>query len=106
MPRKIIEFLCTECHKYFNINLNVSLNGDRRIHCPYCHHIHYRKVIDGCISDIRMSTKDDSPLIEDIIPMMASCRDFKEKDEDLSIETKGFMHRLWDNLTLNQTQQV
>ena len=45
-------------------------------------------------------------LIEDIIPMMASCRDFKEKDEDLSIETKGFMHRLWDNLTLNQTQQV
>ena len=97
--RKIFEFYCTECHKYFDVKLNVSINGDRRIHCPNCDHIHYRVITDGCITDTRMSEKSDSMLVEDIRPMKASCRDYqKEKAEDMAEDLSGFMHRLWKDI--------
>lgn len=90
------EFSCTSCGKYFDFKLNIALNGNYRIHCPNCGHIHYRQVNDGKITDTRFPENDDKLLIEDIMPMKASCRDFQtEKFEDLSDDAKGFMHRLW-----------
>lgn len=90
------EFNCTNCRKYFDFKLNVALNGNYRIHCPNCGHVHYRQVINGKITDTRFPENDDKILIEDIMPMKASCRDFqKDKVEDLSNDAVGFMHRLW-----------
>lgn len=82
MSRKKFEFYCQECKKYFDFVLNTSLNGNYRIHCPNCGHIHYRVLKDGAITEGRFDTNSTSVLIEDICPMKGSCRDFqKEKKE-------------------------
>jgi DNA-directed RNA polymerase subunit RPC12/RpoP len=96
MPRQLFEFQCTECQKIFDFNLNTSLNGNYRIHCPNCGHIHYRTVKDGKITNDRFPQNDCKILIEDIVPTKSSCRDIsKEKPEHVSVKPKGFIHRLW-----------
>ena len=97
MSRQTIEFFCTECKKYFDIRLNLSLNGNYRIHCPLCKHIHYRVVEDGKITDARFG-QSNSVLIEDIVPMPSSCRDTQKEtvlDSEVNPDAKGFLHRLW-----------
>lgn len=96
MPRVKSEFNCTNCHKYFDFTMNVSLNGNYRIHCPNCGHVHYRSVKDGVITDTRFPENDSVILYEDIIPMKSSCRDAsKEVHNDHSRCQEGFLHRLW-----------
>lgn len=90
------EFYCTCCSKYFDVKLNMNLDGNYRIHCPNCGHIHYRKVEKGKITDIRFPENDCKILIEDIYPMKSSCRDYqKETIEDSTTQANGFMKRLW-----------
>jgi len=97
MARRLFEFFCSGgCQKYFDFKMNMELNGNYRIHCPNCGHVHYRVVKNGKITDGRFPENEDQILIEDIKPMKSSCRDFqKEKEEDLSIAPIGFMARLW-----------
>lgn len=97
MARQKFEFMCTECHKYFDFIMNTSLNGNYRIHCPNCGHVHYRGVKNGAITEARFtndSDKDNTYIIEDIVPMKASCRDF-QKEKAVPPE-REFMHRLWE----------
>lgn len=76
--------------------LNTSLNGNYRIHCPSCGHIHYRQVKNGKITDTRFTDNQNSILIEDILPMKSSCRDAqKETVKDIAPTAEGFLHRLW-----------
>lgn len=107
MPRQKIEFQCTECHKIFDFNLNIGLNGNYRVHCPNCGHVHYRQVKEGKITDTRFPDNHESILIEDIQPMKASCRDFKKETresvayyvqtpEDVPMAAFGFLRRLWE----------
>ena len=100
MPRKKFEFYCTECSKYFDFKLNTELNGNLRLHCPNCGHVHYRIFKNGEITERRFDNDPTSPLIEDIRPMRSSCRDYQtdtEKDcyfaED--VHAAGFLSRLW-----------
>ena len=86
------EFQCSECLKFFDVKLNTALNGNYRIHCPNCKHIHYRKIEKGKITIHRFDTHSHAHslndiLIEDIRPMKASCRDFRTEthEEALSI---------------------
>ena len=87
------EFVCTECQKHFDITLNMALNGNYRIHCPNCGHVHYRTVKNGQITDTRFPDNHESILVEDIRPMKASCRDHpKEKVPEVE---RGFLSNLW-----------
>ena len=97
MAYEKFEFYCSgSCSKYFDFVLNTALNGDYRIHCPNCKHIHYRTIKDGQITETRHG-KGDSILIEDLYPMKSSCRDTqKEKEEAVAQTRKGFLSRLWD----------
>ena len=92
------EFYCDECSKYFDIKLNMNLDGNYRIYCPNCGHVHYRAVSKGRVTDKRFPDNDREILIEDIRPMKSSCRDEQTEQENDSYQvetTKGFMHRLW-----------
>ena len=90
------EFHCQICYKYFDIKLNTTLNGNHRIHCPSCGHIHYRYVKDGKITEDRFTDKPNSILIDDIYPMKSSCRDFQTETSEDCVQTgEGFMRRLW-----------
>jgi len=96
MPMTKTEFMCTNCQKYFDVPMNTSLNGNYRIHCPLCGHVHYRTVKDGDITDTRFPQNDSVILYEDILPMKSSCRDFsKETDLDGARSAEGFVRRLW-----------
>jgi len=96
MPRQLFEFSCTNCPKIFDFKLNTSLNGNYRIHCPNCGHVHYRVVKKGNITPDRFPVNDDQILIEDIRPMKSSCRDdSKETHDDLSNSISGFFKRRW-----------
>jgi predicted nucleic acid-binding Zn-ribbon protein len=94
------EFYCSgSCGKYFDFVLNMNLNGNYRIHCPNCGHIHFRVVKDGKVTDGRFTDQPESPIIEDIYPMKSSCRDTqKETVLDADQNLKGFMHRLWSDV--------
>lgn len=97
MARQKFEFYCTSCCKYFDVKLNLSLNGNYRIHCPTCDHTHYREIKNGEITDIRFPENDDKILIEDIRPMKSSCRDFQTEIVGDCLQTDaGFMSRLWN----------
>lgn len=95
MPRVKKEFLCTECHKYFDIKLNMSLDGNYRVHCPNCGHVHYRTVKKGVITDTRFPDNHESILVEDIYPMKSSCRDFQEEKPEDSEVSGNFLRQLW-----------
>ena len=95
MSKVTKEFLCTECHKYFDIKLNMSLDGNYRIHCPNCGHIHYRTIKQGTITDTRFPDNHESILIEDIYPMKSSCREFQKETIKDSEVGGSFMHQLW-----------
>ena len=94
------EFRCTNCSKYFDIKLNYNLNGNYRIHCPNCGHVHYRAVRNGAITEDRFPVNDCEILIEDIYPMKSSCRDYQKEvaeDSDFCTTDAGFMKRLWSD---------
>jgi DNA-directed RNA polymerase subunit RPC12/RpoP len=92
------EFHCSNCSKYFDIKLNMSLNGNYRIHCPNCEHVHYRQVKNGQITDNRFPQNDDQILIEDIRPMKSSCRDLQtEKATCTTDDPGGFLRQSWLN---------
>lgn len=99
MARALFEFECTECHKIFDVKLNVSLNGHYRVHCPNCGHIHYRDILNGQITMIRFNEhpqKDSQYIIEDIWPMKSSIREeHKEDPERYQSSATGFIKRLW-----------
>jgi hypothetical protein len=94
------EFYCTECSKYFDIKLNMGLDGNYRIHCPACGHVHYRAVKAGKITEQRFPHNSCKILIEDIRPMKSSARDNQTEtklDSELVTTEEGFMHRLWSD---------
>jgi DNA-directed RNA polymerase subunit RPC12/RpoP len=93
------DFMCPECKKCFSFFLNLELSNNYRIHCPICGHMHYRKVSQGIITDIRFTGEGDGILIEDIYPMKSSCKDaVEDTDKDSYFYCKageGFLHRRW-----------
>ncbi len=96
MARRKHEFYCTSCSKYFDVKLNMSLNGNHRVHCPNCGHIHFRLIEKGKITDTRFNEIADKIIVDDIRPMKASCRDYQEETYEDAVETgAGFMSRLW-----------
>ena len=97
--RQLHEFYCSSCSKYFDVKLNMSLNGNHRVHCPNpkCGHIHFRKIENGEITGGRFTEHlYDEIIVDDLRPMEASCRDYqKETFEDVTQTEEGFLKRLW-----------
>lgn len=70
----------------------MALKGNYRIHCPQCGHIHFRKVENGKITDIRFTENQEDPLLEDIWPMASAIKD--KKEEKPTTVAADFMSRL------------
>lgn len=51
------DLFCTECNKTFIANLDLAIEGNHVIHCPYCDHIHYRKIEAGKVTSDRWDSK-------------------------------------------------
>lgn len=48
---------CTNCSKNFIAQLDLGLNGNHIIECPYCGHEHCRVVEDGKVTDERWESR-------------------------------------------------
>lgn len=48
---------CTECRKNFIAQLDMSVDGNHVILCPYCSHEHCRKVKDGVVTGDRWDSR-------------------------------------------------
>ena len=46
---------CHSCKKVFVAKINYDLNGNHKIVCPYCGHIHWRVIKKGVVTDDRWS---------------------------------------------------
>lgn len=44
---------CNECNKQFVARLDYDIEGDHKIVCPNCGHLHWRKVKNGRVTDDR-----------------------------------------------------
>ena len=44
---------CTNCHREFIAELDLSLDGNHVIDCPLCNHRHYRVVSNGVVTEDR-----------------------------------------------------
>lgn len=97
MPRQIFEFYCSGgCGKYFKVKLNTSLNGNHRIHCPNCGHIHFRQIKNGEITESRFTEHcDDQIIVDDLRPMKASCTDYQTETREENMPATSFLSRLW-----------
>lgn len=48
---------CTECNKLFIASLDMALDGNHIIECPYCRHEHCRVVDGGKVTEERWSSR-------------------------------------------------
>lgn len=48
---------CTECHKNFIAELDLSLTGNHIIECPYCGHEHCRVITNGEVTGERWDSR-------------------------------------------------
>lgn len=44
---------CTECRGNFIAKLNYDIDGDHKIVCPRCGHLHYRTIKRGVVTETR-----------------------------------------------------
>ena len=64
--RRKEQFHCyTECGKYFLTYLRQNMTGNYAIKCPQCHHLHYRKIVNGLVTgDRRNDMRNQLDIIE------------------------------------------
>src|SRR5262245_55214998 len=70
--RVLQEFYCGECHKFFDVKLNVALNHEIHVRCPGCGHEHRRCIENGLIKENGRYKND---LKETVVASKASLRD-------------------------------
>jgi hypothetical protein len=56
MTRQKVE--CHNCNGSFEVDIDLTLNGNHVFRCPNCNHEHCRVVKDGVITDIRWDTRN------------------------------------------------
>jgi DNA-directed RNA polymerase subunit RPC12/RpoP len=57
---------CTNCRRKFIAKLNYDIDGDHRIVCPYCQHIHYRTIKKGVVTTTRWANRPSEPEFVDV----------------------------------------
>ncbi len=50
------DLYCHSCSKNFTASIDFNLDGNHEIHCPWCGHIHYRKINAGVVTGDRFDS--------------------------------------------------
>jgi DNA-directed RNA polymerase subunit RPC12/RpoP len=85
---------CHNCSKSFIAQLDYRIDGNQRIECPHCRHIHFRVIKDGIVTGERYSS--DAGGIFDV----EKRRIWKAKDDVLQVQTSSagmFIRQSWLN---------
>lgn len=52
------QLYCHECGGYFNVNFDLSVNGNHIVKCPNCNHEHCRVIKNGEVTDDRWDSRN------------------------------------------------
>lgn len=87
---------CTNCSKNFIAKVDISIEGNHTIICPWCGHCHYRSVAQGKVTETRWNSSGVDHI------------DLTERrwtDQSLSIETTTATQYIRDSfLRLKESQ--
>lgn len=81
VDKRELRMHCKDCKKYFSAQIDLSLDGNHEISCPYCGFMHYRVVenleivgdhIQPSLPIIHATTKRYSPQMESEGPLERS----------------------------------
>lgn len=88
------DLYCHECNKNFIAQLDMALDGNHIIECPYCGHEHCRVIKDGLVTGDRYDSHNGSR-----IPVERR-RTWKASDNVLLCQTNtvsSFLREKWLN---------
>lgn len=54
------DIYCHSCDKSFIAEIDYSLEGNHKIECPFCYHIHYRVIKKGRVTEDRHDSDNSS----------------------------------------------
>jgi hypothetical protein len=75
---------CTECGGKFIARLNYDIDGDHKIICPRCGHLHYRTIKKGVVTETRWRPHKRTKDKQEFVPVTTEqCW----RDEELGAET-------------------
>lgn len=57
---------CHSCGGKFVAKLNYDIDGDHRIVCPRCRHIHYRTITKGVVTETRWKDRPPEETMTDV----------------------------------------
>ena len=80
---------CNECNKQFVARLNYDIDGNHKIICPNCGHVHWRVIQQGIVTDDRWGNGGG---------FVEATTERQWKDSDLAIETSSasqFIRKKW-----------
>lgn len=94
---KRTEVYCHECNRYFAVELNYNLNGNHKIRCPNCGHIHYRVIEKGIVTGERYNSSFAH------MPMITYHAQNYTATYARSYETTGWSTGAWTTTTSGST---
>lgn len=83
---------CHNCGNCFIAQLDFDLDGNHKIECPHCRHLHYRVIKNGIITEERFGS--DNGRTYDVVKR----RIWKSKDSVLQMQTSSasfFIRQAW-----------
>jgi len=57
------DMICTNCSKFFIARLDLGLDGDHVVECPWCFHEHCRTIKNGVVTGDRWESRNLRPRI-------------------------------------------
>lgn len=105
MSRVRTDLNCTECSKTFVAQLDMGIDGNHIIECPYCGHEHCRVIKNGKVTGDRWSSRDQRVKVErkhvwkaDSLPMSTSTAGEFIRARWLNLISSGGDGEISDNL--------
>lgn len=85
------DMLCTECRKNFIAQLDMGVDGNHVMECPYCGHEHCRVVKNGAVTEERWDSREQR------VDVNKGCIWKAESDPIVTSMASAFIRERWLN---------
>jgi hypothetical protein len=92
---------CTNCGRTVRFTMNFGLDGNHEIECPGCHHIHYRVVQGGKITEERWRSSMPTYCVTSVTADTTATSFYTYAVNSTASSTMTSAYFLWDSW--NQT---
>lgn len=90
------ELYCHNCTKYVRFDIDLNVNANYLLVCPECGHQHYRRVVDGVITDERWG-QDPSQEVITITATSTSATSYLASATSSTTSATMYLRQAWAN---------